>query len=280
LANNVLLICALATILLGTLYPLILDVCGLGKISVGPPYFNAVFVPLMTPLLILMGIAPLCHWREMRGKLLATQLLYPFLLATGLCLLALLLTADQLSFSVALGVFLAFWITLATLKSVWLQFQQQGRKLFFSARPWGMVFAHIGIACCVIGITLVTHYQIARDVRMQPGDRITLNAYQFEFLGVTALQGPNYSGANGQFLVTKNNQFIGLLQPQKRFYPTQQVTLSEADIDAGLTRDLYVNLGDPLDNHAWGVRIYYKPFVRFIWLGGLLIALGGLLAIL
>lgn len=274
LTNNVLLISAMATVLLGTLYPLLLDALGLGKISVGPPYFNTVFIPLMAPLLFFMGIGPLCHWYETDHKILFQQLLYPFILALILSIGLLLAITGTVPLLVCCGLFLACWIIVATLLSVLTQ------KKAWSRRRWGMVFAHIGMAVCVMGITLSTHYQLSQDVRMQPGDNTTLGPYTFQFMGVSDLQGPNYSGVSADFLITKNHEHINLLHAQKRNYPVAQTTMTEAAIDVGLTRDLYIALGDPLPNsNAWGVRIYYKPFVRFIWWGGFLMVLGGILAI-
>jgi cytochrome c-type biogenesis protein CcmF len=273
LSNNVLLVSITATVLLGTLYPLILDALNLGKISVGPPYFNTVFVPLMVPLLFFMGIGPLCYWYESNKVILVKQLLYPFVLAIILSASLLLVCTDKLPILVWLGLFLAFWIMLTTIISVLTQ------KKKWTRQRWGMIVAHMGIAVCVIGITLTTHYQLSRDVRMQPGDQVTLGLYNFQFLGVNNLQGPNYSGTNGEFLITKDHKFINLLHAQKRLYTVEQVEMTESAIDVGLTRDLYIALGDSLNNDAWGVRIYYKPFIRFIWWGGLLMVLGGVLAI-
>lgn len=273
LTNNVLLMSIMATVLLGTLYPLILDALDLGKISVGPPYFNMVFVPLMAPLLLFMGIGPACYWYEIDHKILLKQILYPFVLALVLSASLILFITNMLPILVWLGLFLAFWIIFSTVISACTQNKMLVR------RKWGMLLAHTGIAVCVIGITLVTHYQIARDVRMQPGDHVTVGAYDFQFLGVNDLQGPNYTGADGRFLITKNNAPVNLLHAQKRIYTSDQVTMTESAIDVGLTRDLYIALGDPVDTNAWGVRIYEKPFVRFIWWGGLLMVLGGLLAI-
>jgi cytochrome c-type biogenesis protein CcmF len=279
LANNILLMIVMTTVLLGTLYPLILDALNLGKISVGPPYFNSVFIPLMTPLLFFMAMGPLSHWQETNPQNLLKQLLYPFIIALSLSLISLGIVTQQIPILVALGLFLAFWIIAATIISA---VQKK-----FSRRCLGMVFAHCGIALCVIGITLTTHYQTQRDVRMQPGDNVTLGSYTFQFLGLKNLQGPNYSGVTADFLITQNNRVINLLHAQKRIYTVQAMAMTKAAIDVGLTRDLYIALGDPLPTpspsregtNAWGVRIYDKPFVRFIWYGGLFMVLGGILAI-
>ncbi len=273
LANNVLLIVAMTTILLGTLYPLIIDALGLGNISVGPPYFNAVFVPLMIPLLFLMGVGPLCYWREMNLKVLLMRLLYPAIIAVFLSLLLLLMTTDKIPVMVFIGLALACWVILVTVKSMLLK----GWPLSFN--HIGMALAHIGIAVCVIGITMTSYYKLERDVRMQPGDITTVGAYDFKFMGLTNLQGPNYTGLIADFQVTHKDQFVTLLHAQKRLYTAQQIPDTRAAIDAGIFRDLYVALGDPLNNNAWAVRIYYKPFVRWIWWGGLLMVLGGICAL-
>lgn len=278
LANNVLLMIIMATVLLGTLYPLILDALGLGKISVGAPYFNAVFLPLMIPLLVCMGIGPLCYWREIDFSFLLKRLAYPFFLALALSLLILWVSTGAILPWAAAGLFLALWIILATFLSVGLQAQQRGGITKLTRRHWGMVFAHLGIAICVIGITISNNYKTERDVRMVLGDSVIVGPYAFRFENLNALQGPNYSGVRADFVVRKNDHVVSILHPQKRLYTVQQTALTEAAIDMGITRDLYIALAEPLPQNAWAVRIYYKPFVRWIWFGGLFMVIGGILA--
>lgn len=280
LANNVLLIIITGTVLLGTLYPLILDALGLIKISVGPPYFNTVFVPLMVPLLVLMGVGPLCYWQEMSPGKLWARLVYPFILAMSLSLIVLLIATGEVPLTVALGLFLALWIILATFTTLILQVRQGKERYSIARRQLGMVVAHLGMAVCVIGITFTSHYSVERDVRMQVGDRAVVGSYDYQLLGIEELPGPNYQAVRAKFRVANaRGQSIAELYPEQRIYHAQQTAITQAAIDVGMTRDLYVSLGEPLTNGAWGVRIYYKPFVRWIWWGGLLMFLGGILAI-
>lgn len=279
LANNVFLIIAMSTILLGTLYPLVLDAMGLGKISVGPPYFNTVFVPIMLPMLFFMGVGPLCYWREMSFHPLLKRLVYPLLAMVIVIFFLVLIMAWKIPIMVILGISLASWVILSTLQSLFNKIRQYGAFKQLPRRSWGMVLAHIGVAVCVIGITLTSYYKVERDVRMQSGDVVTLGPYGFKLLGFNDLQGPNYSGTTAIFDVTKNKRWITQLYGQKRIYNAQEITTSVAAIDAGLFRDLYVVLGDPLTDDAWSVRIYYKPFVRWIWWGGLLMLAGGIMAL-
>lgn len=280
LANNVFLTVAMATVLLGTLYPLFIQALNLGKISVGPPYFNMVFVPLMIPMLFLMAIAPLTYWREMAPIQLIKKLRYSFLLTILISLFLIWLATSHLKISVVIGVGLGLWIILATLQTV-LIFQPKKIPRFkkLNLSQYGMVVAHIGMAVCVIGIVCTLNYSVERDVRMQAGDTVVAGPYQFKFLGTRDISGSNYQGVEAGILVSKGNRAITLLKPQQRLFTVQQTALAKSGIDAGIFRDLYVALGEPIDKNAWAVRIYYKPFVRWIWFGGLLMMLGGVLAL-
>jgi cytochrome c-type biogenesis protein CcmF len=278
LGNNLILLVAMATVLLGTVYPLLIDAMGLGKISVGPPYFNTVMVPLFIPLLLLVGIGPLCHWHNTQAKQLCQRLL-PLFLLSGLCgvLLPLVFTG-KLAFSVCLGLTLAGWIICTTLTYLLDQsIRAAGWRL--AARHYGMVCAHLGLAICLLGITLTSHYSVERDVQMAPGETVEVGSYQFSFLGLKQRSGPNYRATIGEFKVTKGQRTIALLEPEKRIYQAQGAVMTDAAIDAGLWRDLYVALGTPVGEQSWGVRLYYKPFVRWIWLGGIFMLLGGLLGL-
>lgn len=279
LANNLLLMAAMLTILLGTLYPLILDTLGLEKVSVGPPYFNIVFMPFMICIMFLMGIAPLSRWRNTEGQLIIKKLGWIFLVSVGLALLLPWLMADNLSVGVIVGLALAFWIILATLESLFKKTEYFFTLKKLSPSQWGMVIAHLGIAVCAIGVVLVSHYSLQKEVRVVPGDVVNVGDYQFKFFGVRNLTGPNYTGAEGGILVSKNQQAIKFLQPEQRYYTARKMALADTAIDMGIFRDLYVALGEQLDNGAWSLRIYYKPFVRWIWGGGLLMVLGGLIAL-
>jgi cytochrome c-type biogenesis protein CcmF len=272
LLNNVFLTVAAATILLGTLYPLIIQALGLGRISVGAPYFNLVFTPLILPLLLLMGIAPSCHWRQMPLHLLwqkIRSLVLLTLITTGLLCVFWL---TEIRWYVVIGMGLAIWVSAATLQTLFVR-----RSL--SRLQGGMVLAHLGVAVCVMGIVLTSAYSVERDVRMSIGDQATAGPYQFELLGVQQLTGPNYTALQANLTVTHKGQEITQLHPQQRLYTVSQTGLAKAAIDAGVWRDLYVALGESMSNNSWALRIYYKPFVRWIWAGGVLMLLGGLLAI-
>jgi len=283
LLNNVLLVVAMLTVLLGTLYPLIIDALQLAKLSVGAPYFNTVFVPLIAPLLFFMGIGPNCHWQTMKVTALLQRLRFAFIISLTVGVLLPWILTDRFSAGVALGVVLALWIVIATIQD-WLKrvSHHQAKRwqcLFQLPRAYyGMLSAHLGIAVCVLGVTLTSYYSIERDVRMGLGDSTNVGAYTFQFLAVNTTQGPNYEGISGEFAVTKRDRSVAQLQAQKKFYTIQQSMMTKSGIRAGFLRDLYVALGEQLADGDWIVRLYYKPFVRWIWLGGLLIVLGGILA--
>ena len=284
LANNVLLAVAAASVMLGTLYPLLLDALGLGKISVGPPYFESVFVPLMAPAVFLMGVGPLARWREASVPDLARRLrwaLLASLLAAGVSLAA---GGSMLS---SLGILLAAWVAASTVVSLrerlrhvsgsWPQRIVRLRTLL-PRGEWGMLMAHLGVGVFIFGVTMVKTWEIERDVRMQPGDTATLGSYTFRFDGAGEITGPNYLGVRATLQVSRDGKDIATLHPEKRVYTVQGTSLTEAAIDIGWTRDLYVSLGEPVGETAWAVRLQVKPFIDWIWGGALLMALGGLLA--
>jgi cytochrome c-type biogenesis protein CcmF len=283
LANNVLLLVACGSVLLGTLYPLFLDALKLGKISVGPPYFNSVFVPLMTPLVFLIGIGPLARWKQASLPELARRLKWAAAVAVVTALL-LPLTAGEYRIGVAFGLLLAMWIVTSTVVVVrervrgvrsgaWAQLSRQPRGW------WGMVFAHFGVAIFIIGVTLVTAYQAERDVKMSVGDTVNVAGYAFRFDGVTDRTGPNYKAARGIVDVSRDGEHVVTLFPEKRNYVGSQMPMTEAAIKNGLTGDLYVSLGDPVDAKSWTLRVYRKPFITWIWAGCIFMALGGFLAL-
>jgi cytochrome c-type biogenesis protein CcmF len=278
LLNNVLLVVAAASILLGTLYPLILDALGLGKISVGPPYFNSVFIPLTLPLAALVGVGAFARWRQDSAAELWRKLRLPLLasVVAGVAYAAFL--TPFFSWGAALGMVLAFWVALATL--AWLRAQMKQGNLFNGASRgrWGMVLGHLGIGVFIVGITLTSIYSSEKDIRLEVGQSYSMGGYAFTFEGASFFSGPNYNGYRGQVSIANEGKLLTTLNPEKRNYRSG-MPMTEAGIDAGLTRDLFVALGEPLGNEgAWSLRIYHKPFVRWIWLGGLLMALGGLLA--
>ena len=283
LANNVLLIAAAGSVLLGTLYPLFLDALNLGKISVGPPYFDSVFVPAMTPLIFLMGVGPLARWKEAKvpdlwqrlrwalGVSIVTALVLPFV-------------AGRWSPGVAFGLLLASWIVATTVVNI----RERGRGVRGGAlahlrrQPrsyWGMIVAHLGIAVFIVGVTMVKGYETERDLKMNVGDTVAIGGYAFRFDGTTATTGANYRAARGVVDVSRQGEHYTTLYPEKRTYNAGGTPMTEAAIRSMPTGDLYVSLGEPIGDASWSVRIYHKPFVTWIWAGCLLMAIGGLLAL-
>ena len=275
MANNILLLTATASVLLGTLYPLFIDALGMGKISVGPPYFNAVFIPLVAPILFLTGVGPLARWKQAEIPALASRLKWAF--AVSVASAALLpLTMGSWKPMVALGLLLAVWIAGSAAVNVYGRLRAGAG---WSASFYGMNFAHLGVAVCVVGITLVSNYDSERNVRMNVGDTLSLKGYTFRFDGVTQREGPNYSAMRGTLTISRDGKPVTVLNPEKRKYHTSGMPMTEAAIDYGFTRDIYAALGETLEDGAWSVRVFHKPFVQWIWLGAIMMALGGLLAI-
>jgi cytochrome c-type biogenesis protein CcmF len=274
LLNNVLLSVAAATVLLGTLYPLILDALGLGKISVGPPYFESVFVPLMVPLLLLLGVGPFIGWKEGKADEVWRQLRGVALAVV--VMVAAAVVALQVSAGVALGIGLASWVGATTLWQFWQRMRRPGR---ISGSYLGMLVAHAGIAVFVAGVTLVEGLESSIDVRMQAGGKVALAGYTFHFSSLERVQGPNYVAARGHFEVLEDGWQVAELAPEKRFFKVQNTVMTEAAIDRRFTRDLYLALGEQLDEGTWTVRIQHKPFVGWIWGGCLIMAAGGGLAV-
>jgi cytochrome c-type biogenesis protein CcmF len=276
LMNNVLLVVATGSVLLGTLYPLLIDALGMGKLSVGPPYFNAVFVPVMVPLLLLMAVGPLAHWKHADLKAIARRLRVSMVLAV-IAGIALPLMMGAWTPLTALSSLLAVWITASSVFQI-MDRLKTGRP---PAAFWGMQVAHFGIAVFVFGVAMVGGYQEEKDVRMGPGDTVQVGGYSFRLLGVKEAPGPNYRASVGTVELSKDGRVLKMMYPEKRKYFSSEMPMTEAAIDAGFTRDVYVSLGEPLDNTgAWSVRVYYKPFVDWIWGGCLLMGLGGFIAIL
>jgi cytochrome c-type biogenesis protein CcmF len=281
LANNVLLVVGAATVLLGTLYPLAIDALGSGKISVGPPYFNAVFGPLMVPLLFLVALGPHAAWRSASLGELArrTRLAFGFAVAGGL--------AAPFAFAhyaplVALGLFLVLWIVACTflhVRSRVAGVAGGGLRLRQPAGYWGMHLAHLGLAVAVVGIVVSKSYETEKDVRMLPGDTVTLGSYTLRLTGLREVSGPNYRATVADIELQRSGRVLAMLRPEKRRYFSQQQPMTEAAIDPGLTRDVYVSMGERLEGGAWAMRAHVKPFVDWIWGGCLMIALGGVLAI-
>jgi cytochrome c-type biogenesis protein CcmF len=289
LGNNVLLLVACAAVLLGTLYPLALDALGMGKISVGPPYFDTVFVPLMAPVVFLMGVGPMARWKQAELPDLARRLRW----ALGVSVVAALgsaWSAGQLGLLATFALWLAWWVIAAVAADLW---EKIGPRAGHMGSPWtrarqlpravvGMMLAHLGVAVFIVGVTLVKTTEVERDVKMRPGDYTQIGDLRFTLSDLREKDGPNYRAVEGLMKVTdtsRGGKLVAELTPEKRMYRVQQMPMTEAAIEPGLLRDLYVSLGEPVDGGtAWVVRVYVKPFIDWIWGGCALMALGGLLA--
>ncbi len=285
LSNNVLLAVAAGSVLLGTLYPLIIDALGGGKLSVGPPYFNTVFVPLMVPAIFLMGVGPIARWKQASVPELAVRLRWAFLASAATALLLPFVFGEWKPL-VSLGLLLATWVIATAAVNLWERVKTTSgqltvwQKLRMQSRSYyGMQLAHLGVAVFIIGVTLVTGYQAEKDVRMSVSDTVNVGGYDFRMKGVTDVMGPNYRAARAQIEITKDGEYFRTMYPEKRSYLVSENAMTETAIDTGLFRDLYISLGEPLPGGAWSVRVHYKPFVSWIWGGALLMAMGGGLAV-
>ena len=286
LTNNVLLVVAAGSVLLGTLYPLFMDAMKLGKISVGPPYFEAVFVPLMAPMLFLIGIGPMARWKRAELPDLASRLKWAAAVSVVAAVVAPFIMG-RWSPMVFLGMLLALWIAATCVASVAETTRQlgavrgQGWGKAMRSQPrgyWGMILAHLGVAVFIVGVTMVKGYETEKDVRMKVGDVVEVGGYGFRLDGLRRADGPNYDATQGIVSVLQGGSKLLELHPEKRFYPVQQMPMTEADMDSGFTRDLYVSLGEQVGDDAWIVRIYHKPFIDWIWGGCFIMAIGGLVA--
>jgi cytochrome c-type biogenesis protein CcmF len=275
LANSVLLLVACGAVLLGTLYPLFLDALGLGKISVGPPYFDSVFVPLMAPVVLLAGIGPLIAWRKGDGPQAARRLRWAAIAALLVALFA-PLAYGRWGALTSFGMLLGAWIVGGALTALVVRLKTNTRM---NSAFLGMLLAHAGIGVFVMAVTLVKSFESERDLRLAPGESVALGGYEFRFDGARDVQGPNYNASRGAVTVTRDGAPVARLSPEKRVYRVQQNAMTEAAIDYGATRHIYVSLGEPVGGGAWTVRIHIKPYVGWIWGGCLLMALGGLLAL-
>ncbi len=284
LVNNILLVATTATILLGTLYPLVIDALGLGKISVGPPYFNGVFIPLTAPLAVFVGVGVLSKWRQDSVTRLWQLVMLP-LESSLLIGFLLAFLPHHFTWAAFIGLTLASWTTIGAGFGIYDRLRHKTNKWeALKQQPlsiWAMTTAHLGIAVFIVGVTLVSTYSEEKDIRLAPNESLHLAGYDFLFHGVKPTEGANYDANQGHFTVTKNQELVAELYPQKRIYRASGMPMTEAGIDASITRDLFVALGEPLGKDgAWALRIYYKPFVRWIWMGGLFMAFGGLLAVM
>jgi cytochrome c-type biogenesis protein CcmF len=282
LINNVLLVSSLTMILIGTLYPLIADVLELGKISVGPPYFNFFFVPLSVGLVVAMGIAVFSKWKSTDSKFLLSKIPLPLAIAVvGAIVLPFVLGDTDSGYSVTAGLtlLLSLWLLATIVIDLKAKIGTDLTRLAKLSHSYlGMQLAHSGLAILVLGVGLNAAYDEIRELRMAPGDSATISGYQFDFKGVNPVAGPNFTAYRGQITVTKGDKWVANLFPEKRQYNAGGQVMTEAAIDPSLARDIYVSLGEPLAEGAWAVSLQVKAFVRCIWLGGILVGLGGLIA--
>lgn len=282
LINNVLLVSSLTMILIGTLYPLIADVLELGKISVGPPYFNFFFVPLSVGLVVAVGIAVFTKWKATDSRLLLSNIPYPLVIAvTGAVVLPFLMGDADSGYSItaAITLLLTLWLLATIVIDLKAKIGTNLARIAKLSRSYlGMQLAHSGLAILVLGVGMSAAYDKIRELRMAPGDSAVISGYQFDFKGVNPVAGPNFTAFRGQITVTKGNKLVANLFPEKRQYNAGGQVMTEAAIDPSLIRDIYVSLGESLAEEAWAVSLQVKPFVRCIWLGGILIGIGGLIA--
>tara|TARA_R110002126_G_scaffold273866_1_gene418562 strand:+ start:83487 stop:85397 length:1911 start_codon:yes stop_codon:yes gene_type:complete len=278
LLNNVFLSVAMLTVLLGTVYPLLIDALGFGKLSVGAPYFNTVFVPLMMPVLVLMGLGVNSRWKYDDWTQLALSLKYAFLVSLLSPFFVFLWMKQPIQPLVFLGLGLAAWVILSTLKTLYVRTKNHGLK-GVGLRFWGMVFAHMGIAITVLGITVSSGFGTELDLRLAPGETVYWSGYQVQWSDTSEMHGSNYNGTRVCFKLTQG-AWNTKICPEKRMYSVSRMMMSEAGIHANLFRDIYAALGEPLEHGAWSLRLSYKPGVRWIWAGGFFIAFGGFLSLI
>ena len=279
LINNILLVTATFTILLGTMYPLVLDILGLEKISVGVPYYNSVFLPLMIPLVFLAGYIPILFLsKKVKSQGQSKYFFISFIIIVLVSLLSNSLF-DVYNLSIFIGFFLFAWITLNLIYDFISKLISTGGIRFFF-KNIGMFMAHLGLALFVIGATVVENNKIEKEVIMNLNEKLDVGGYSFEFVDINENMGPNYSSVIGHFRVYINNEFVTDMYPEKRLYNSSEMPMTEAGIDPGFKRDLYITLGTMIDQDKWSVRIYHKPLIRFIWIGALMMALGAILSVL
>jgi cytochrome c-type biogenesis protein CcmF len=293
LANNVLMVTAAGSVLLGTMYPLVLDTLGLGKISVGPPYFEAVFFPVMAPAAFLMGVGPIARWRSAPVPELAARLKWAFAVAIAATIIFVTLSgrfgkegASVLgAIAFAIGIFLGLWLLAASVVAVWERASQikapswGARLRSLPGGFWGMIVAHAGVGLFCIGVASVLTLEIEVDTELAPGQTMKIREYELKMLAMQEIAGPNYRAIQGRIQVSRDGRPLFELKPEKRFYTTTQMVMTEADIDSGVTRDLYVSLGEQLPSGSWTVKAWVKPFIDWIWVGCFMMAIGGFVAI-
>ncbi|AKO45230.1 heme lyase CcmF/NrfE family subunit [[Haemophilus] ducreyi] len=284
LINNIVLMAFLSVVFLGTILPLIHKQIGLGTISIGAPFFDQMFLILMVPFAFILGIGPLVKWRRDQVSAIRLPVIISFVLMLILGVVLPYWFIDRITITLILGVMMAVIIVLLSLYELYQRATH--RHSFFvgifklSRSHWGMVLAHLGVAMLVFGITFSQNFSIEKNVRMKVGDTVQIKDYDFTFKGIKITDGANYQGGTAEIEVRHNGKFEATLNAEKRFYNVSKMGMTESAIDWGFSRDLYAALGEKLEDNSWGVRLYYKPFIRWIWLGGLFMALGGVLCML
>ncbi len=285
LINNLLLTVSAVMILLGTLFPIFAEAFNWGKVSVGPPYFNLIFTVLMAPLVFLVGLGPIVRWRQYTKEKLLKQSMYAAIFAVIVAVVVTLLQSQKLisdKMQIGLGIFLVSWLLFLVLQDLFQKSKVKNKSKIrkLSLSYYGMHLAHMGLAFTVLGVVMSSHLSVEKNLRVGPGQSVTVSDYQFKLEGVKDFQGSNFDGLRGHFIVSKDGDFVADMKPEKRRYHASGQWMTEAAIDPALSRDLYVALGEQLpDGEDWAVRIYVKPFVRFIWFGALFMAIGGVFAI-
>lgn len=281
LANNLLLVVAALAVMLGTLYPLIIDFAGLGKISVGASWFNTMFTPIVVIMAVLLGPGAMSHWKADEIKRLAGQTLLAFVASILLGIAAPFLMNGELNWAVMLGVTVGVWIIAVTLADLWHKSRHQFSRIMKLNRSYqGMVLAHLGVAISIIGVVMVSHYSIEKSVRMGVGGEAVLGDYRFVMNKTGHIEGPNYISDAAEISIYRNDKLINVLTPEKRRYNASGSIMTEAEIDKSLMRDVYVSMGEPLPNGDWGMRLQVKPYMRWVWLGAIFMSLGGVLAMM
>jgi cytochrome c-type biogenesis protein CcmF len=283
LINNILFLVATLMVLFGTLFPLLMDALSLGKYSVGPPYFNSLFVPMMSVLAMFMGIGPWLNWKQNNSNRIVHSLIAPLIACVVFGLLAPLFMDGDYSIGAAIGLVIAFWVISALIVDIKNK-TKHASSVFAGAKRltrsyWAMQFAHLGFAVTIIGVSLTSTYSSERDVRMAVGESFSQGGYEFTFLGSKRVQGPNYVADRGEVVVSVAGEEILRLWPEKRRYTASDQVMTEASIDPSITRDIYIAMGDALDDGAWSIRVHIKPFVRWIWFGAIFMCIGAILSI-
>ena len=279
LINNILLVTATFTILLGTIYPLILDLLGLEKISIGTPYYNAVFLPIMTPAIILAGYVPLMLYLKNKRNF---ELLKHIYLSVGIILLFTLPSIyflDEYNMLVLLGIFIFVWVICNLIYYIYKMYKES-KNMTLLKNKLGMIFSHIGLAVFVLGATVVESNNLEQELVMSPGQVVKLKNYQFKLNQLSEYEGPNYTSVKADFVIYRNDEIIAEVFPEKRLYNSSEMPMTEAGIAPKINGDLYITLGNLISENKWSVRIYFKPMVRLIWLGAILMFIGGIISIL